>query len=238
MDKYSLIFKTIHFLSAFLVFTLLILGFYMLGIENEEQLILFYNTHKSLGVIVFALVLLRIGLRVSNDRPDSLSTHTRWEKSLSRTTHWSLYFLMLTMPISGWIMSNAAGFSVPFFGMFELPDLIDKNDQILPLTQLIHKSLALILLSLLALHLAGTIKHHFLDRDDTLKRMTSVNLGLSGGSIIAILTGILWVTPLFLWVTGTGSENATHSTAHGAAQNEEHIDTEDTANHTKSTDSH
>jgi len=196
----------------------------MTGIEEEEKLIMFYETHKSIGIVLLVFVILRAGLRFITGVPASLKTHTNLVMKLSRFAHWTLYILMLAMPVTGWLMSNAAGFAVPFFGLFDLPDLVDKDQELMELMQAIHQFLAVALLFLIGLHIIGALKHHFIDKDETLQRMTSIRLAMSGGAAVALIAVILWVTPVLLWLSGTGEENAAHSSAHDV----EHATSHDT----------
>ncbi len=217
MERYSLTFKVIHLLSGLLLFGLLILGYYMVGLDDEQQLIAFYEAHKSIGVLLLGVIMLRLSWRILFGIPKRVKTHTRFEKVLSRSTHLLLYVFMFAMPVSGWLMSNAAGFSVPFFGLFDLPNLIEKNENMMNLTQLVHKYIALGLLTIVALHIVGALKHHFVDHDETLKRITYSRLGLSGGALIAIFASILWITPLLLWSLGPEPQGDAHAAAHDSA---------------------
>jgi hypothetical protein len=114
-------------------------------------------------------------------------------------------------------MANAAGFAVSFFGLFNLPDLIDKSDETLVIYQQIHFYAATALLGLISLHAAGALKHHFIDQDNTLKRMSSNNLNATGGVFIALTAALFTVSSIYLWISTAGDVNDSHDGAHGAA---------------------
>ncbi len=217
MRLYSPVFRGIHLVSALLIFVLIPLGFYMQGVDEEQTLVTLYNLHKSLGVLVLGTILLRIYLRVKTVKSKTSTNHSRLERNLSFLTQWSLYPLLLIMPVSGWLMSNAAGIPVSFFGLFNLPDLVSKSDASLVIYQQIHFYVATAILALISLHVAGALKHHFIDQDNTLKRMSSNNLNAAGGVVIALVAVLFLISSTYLWIANSGENNDAHTGAHGAA---------------------
>lgn len=222
MTPYSPAFRVIHLVSALLIFVLIPLGVYMKGVDDVQTLITLYDLHKSLGVSLLGIILLRIYLRARTVKSENSLNHSKLVRNLSHLTHWSLYLLLLIMPISGWLMSNAAGFAVSFFGLFNLPDLIDKRDESLVIFQQIHFYAATALLGLISLHAAGALKHHFIDQDNTLKRMSSNNLNAAGGVIVASIAALFLVTSTYLWISTSGEINDSHDGAHGTAHSSAH----------------
>jgi cytochrome b561 len=100
--------------------------------------------------------------------PSNLKPHERF---LARFTHAALYVLLFAMPLTGWTMSSARGFPVSWFNLFELPDLVPKSTALYNTLVATHAVLACSLAVVVALHVAGAVKHHFVLRDDTLRRM-------------------------------------------------------------------
>lgn len=170
-SAYGLAAKGFHWIVAVLVIGLLCLGLYMADLEPNPFKFNLYFWHKSFGIAVLALMLARLGWKLSNTRPEKLATHKPWEKTLASIAHALLYALAIAMPLSGWIMSSAKGFSVSVFGLFTLPDLVAENKAIGALMAEFHETAAWIVIALLALHIGGALKHHFIDRDSTLRRM-------------------------------------------------------------------
>ncbi|MEQ1916638.1 MAG: cytochrome b/b6 domain-containing protein, partial [Gallionella sp.] len=94
-----------------------------------------------------------------------------WQQRAAHGVHHLLYLLMICIPVSGWLMSSAKGVPVVYLGLLQLPDLVEKDKALGKVLETTHELLSYTLMLLLALHLAAVIKHHFIDRDDTLSRM-------------------------------------------------------------------
>jgi cytochrome b561 len=130
--------------------------------------------HKSIGLTVLALSLLRLVLRYRAGFPRLPMHMTRGERALARLTHYGFYALMIAMPLSGWIMVSASTLNFPtqWFGLFTVPHLPTGTSKALAGTAgAAHMWLGYGAIALLALHIAGALKHHYLDRDDVLARM-------------------------------------------------------------------
>jgi len=129
------------------------------------------NWHKWFGMTIFMLAIVRLVWRLANPVPD-LSAETRpWERVLAKISHALLYTLIFAMPLTGWIMSSARAFGVSWFNLFRFPDLVGKNDQLYHLMHDTHHLLFKVLVATALLHAAGALKHHFIDRNDVLRRM-------------------------------------------------------------------
>lgn len=212
-DRFGFVAKFLHWTTALLIMTLLSVGFYMTSLGFSPTKLQIYMLHKSFGILVLMIVVLRIFWRLANPPPESLPTHKSWEKTLASFVHFFLYCVLIAMPLTGWIMSSAGDFPATFFGLFSLPHLVSKNQDIFNLTRNLHTYIALGILALLALHFAGAFKHHFIDRDATLQRMTKPYVGLVGGVLFAAVAGILWVAPAALFLKDQQSEEIEQSSA-------------------------
>jgi len=127
--------------------------------------------HKSVGITILMLVILRLLWRSLNLTPLLPDTLKPYERFLARFTHAALYVLLFAMPLSGWMMSSARGFPVSWFGFFTLPDLVAKNKSLYAALLTTHETLAWVLGAVVTLHVAAALKHHFMHRDDVLRRM-------------------------------------------------------------------
>jgi cytochrome b561 len=127
--------------------------------------------HKSVGLTILALAVVRLAWRWINPTPELPTTLKPYERRLARFTHSMLYVLLFAMPLSGWTMSSARGFPVSWFGVFQLPDLVPKSKPLYQALLTTHATLACVLGAVVALHVAGALKHHFMLRDDVLRRM-------------------------------------------------------------------
>ena len=127
--------------------------------------------HKSVGITILALAILRLAWRRLNPTPPLPTTLKPYQRRLARFTHVMLYVLLFAMPLSGWMMSSARGFPVSWFGFFQLPDLVPKNKALYEALLTTHGTLACVLGAVVVLHVAGALTHHFMLRDDVLRRM-------------------------------------------------------------------
>lgn len=173
-EHYGFIAKGFHWLIALLVVGLLCVGLYMADRDPSPFVFRLYFFHKSIGISVLVLMALRLTWRSVSKPPGALASHKKWEKGLARVVYALFYVLLIAMPLSGWIMSSAKGFSVSFFGLFTLPDLVHENKILEEAMAEFHEIAAWTIIGLLCLHVAGALKHHVIDKDSTLRRMLPV----------------------------------------------------------------
>lgn len=172
-DRYGIINILLHWIMAILVLGMIALGWYMSDLPVSLQKLKLFGLHKEFGVLVFMLIILRLFWRLINQTP-RLPSQIPWIQRLAaRIVHWIFYVLLILIPISGWLMSSAAGLSVSFFGLFTLPNIIDANKETMEQFLIVHSWLAYTLLVVIILHAAAALKHHFIDKDDILRRMLS-----------------------------------------------------------------
>jgi len=178
IERYSTSLRVLHWLRAVIVIGMLWAGWYMTGMNDEipSKFEFYYPWHKSFGVLAFLLVLTQIAVRVRTPHlPRPLQTLAPYERLLSILVQRTMYGLLVVVPLMGYSMSSTYTQSdgVFFFGV-NLPELLPKNDNWFVVFQALHKYLAYTLLVLIVLHVAGALKHRFLDRDphkDVLRRM-------------------------------------------------------------------
>jgi cytochrome b561 len=126
--------------------------------------------HKSLGITILGLAIIRLVWRLLNPVPSTNGLRT-WERVLARLSHLLLYALIFAMPLTGWMMSSARNFPVSWFNLVQLPNLVAPGRETYELMHDLHGALFAALVLVALLHVAGALKHHFLDRNDVLKRM-------------------------------------------------------------------
>jgi cytochrome b561 len=168
---YTPVAKGLHWLMAALILGLLALGLYMHELPLSPEKLQLYSWHKWAGVTVFLLVWLRLLWRLSHRPPAlpaSMSTRMQWA---AHAGHALLYVLMVLIPLSGWLMSSAKGFQTVWFGVLPIPDLIGKDKPLGELLAQAHKLLNFLLMLTLAGHVGAALWHHFVLKDDTLRRM-------------------------------------------------------------------
>ncbi|HZV83877.1 MAG TPA: cytochrome b [Brevundimonas sp.] len=170
-NRYSTVSLTLHWLTAALVVTqvLLISAHEATDGPLSRE---FVNIHKSVGLTILILTLARLAWRFANPAIPLPDRTPRWQKLLARATHVLFYVFLLAMPLVGWAASSASGRDIQFFGLFEWPLLpIGGGRETARDLMDLHETAAKALYVLIALHVAGALKHHFIDRDNVLHRM-------------------------------------------------------------------
>ena len=167
----------LHWLVALLIFIAFPLGLYMHGLVLSPFKLKLVSYHKWIGVTVFLLTLARLAWRMKHVPPPLPDTIPLWQQRAAHSMHFLLYVLLMAIPLSGWLMSSAKGFTVVYLGLVPLPDLVGKDKALGDLLAEVHETLNFGLLALVCLHVAAALKHHFIDRDATLRRILPFGKG-------------------------------------------------------------
>ena len=175
LPRYNVTAIALHWLLALAILGSMAVGIYMSDLEISPQKLKLYNWQKWAGMIILALSVLRLVWRLTH-RPPELPPRIAlampaWQVTLHHATHRLMYALFFIVPLAGWIYSSMAGFPVVLFGVLPLPDLVAVDKPLAKSLQDVHGLLAYTLLALVLLHVAGALKHHFIDRDGLLSRM-------------------------------------------------------------------
>ncbi len=158
----------LHWVVAIMILMLLGSGIYMHEFEARDV----YPIHKSFGITITLFVVVRILWRLKEGWPTPDSSHAPWERILSRISHYVLIAGTLFMPVSGMIGSVAGGRGLYWFGVELIArDPAGKNKMLAEAAHDAHEMLAKIIILFLILHIAGALKHHFIDKDNTLRRI-------------------------------------------------------------------
>lgn len=173
-DRYGAVAILLHWLMAFLMIGLVAWGFYMarlpdVGFDTRKITLIIY--HKEVGLLVLLLFVLRLGWRITQVLPQLVAHLPDWQRIAARFVHLCFYALMFALPVSGWLMSSAAGIPVSLFGLFMLPDFLPQDDYLFQRLVDIHKWLGYLLMLLIFVHVGAALRHHFLFKDDTLRKM-------------------------------------------------------------------
>lgn len=168
--RYGWIAMIFHWGMALLIIGMLGVGLYMAELPLGMLKFTLYKWHKQCGMIVLILAAFRLGWRWASVIP-RLPTHmTKWQQLAAHGAHYALYFFMFANPLTGWMLSSAAGISVSFFGVV-LPDFIMPNEGMHRLLSTVHAGLAYGLIVTLCAHMGAAFYHHFFYKDDILRRM-------------------------------------------------------------------
>ena len=173
--RYSGIARFFHWLTVILLLVTIPIGLAMtyrggeLNIWDTTTNVL-YNSHKALGVIILAVVLMRLAYRLIHGAPADEPTLTGLQKLVAHVVHWTLYGLLILIPIIGWIGVSMFP-ALELFGLFKLPALAAPDQATAKWMFEVHEILGKLLLALIALHVVAALGHHFVLRDGVLRRM-------------------------------------------------------------------
>ena len=183
----------LHWLIAIFIALMFVLGWYMAELPKEapkqmaydlfdlgvytwqvaEEIsprTFYFNLHKSLGLTVLALIVLRILWRITHTPPAALSSYKAIEKKVATATHHSLYLLMLAVPVTGLTMAINSKYGVKWFGIDVIAGL--DNKPVRDFFECTQEFVGIVLLVLIGIHLLGALKHKFIDKDNTMSRMS------------------------------------------------------------------
>ncbi|ACT48025.1 cytochrome b [Methylotenera mobilis] len=169
--RYTLTAIVIHWLMALLLIALFAVGLYMHELKFSPFKLQIYSWHKWAGVTAFMLVMLRLAWRIKHRPPVLPWTISKLAKLGAHIGHGVLYFLMIAIPLSGWLMSSAKGFQTVYFGVLPIPDLLAKDKALGDSLQAVHMILSYSMAAVVLGHITAAIKHHVLDKDDVLRRI-------------------------------------------------------------------
>lgn len=168
----------LHWIVAISMIAMLVFGFYLDGLERGDAKTALLALHKSVGSLLLFVVLLRLWWRLRQGALEPLGDHPRWLEVAARASHHFLLFATIAMPITGIIRSVGRGRAIEIFGLPFIPQLLtERNEIISTIGSLGHEIVAYAAAAVIAVHAAAALKHHFIDRDGTLRRMLGGTAG-------------------------------------------------------------
>ncbi|OGP15663.1 MAG: cytochrome b [Deltaproteobacteria bacterium GWA2_54_12] len=171
IGNYTLTAVTLHWATAVIVISAAVLGIYMHELPFSPTKLRLYSYHKWMGVTVFLLALVRLAWRSFHPAPALPGNMPLWEQQAAKGAHGALYALMIAVPVAGWVMSSAHGFQTVYLGILPIPDFIGKDKELAEVLEKVHGAFSLSFMALVMLHAAAALKHHFINRDNVLRRM-------------------------------------------------------------------
>ena len=179
-EKIDLTSIALHWVAAVSIISMLVMGFYMKYLPNFNV----YDVHKSFGILLCLLLLYRVARRLAQGWPTPVREYQKFEVVLSKIVHWGLMVSMLMMPLSGMLLSAASGHGFGVFGIRLFPsnhndagEVVAFSETLYTLGTSLHGVFGFLISGLVTLHITGALKHHFIDRDLTLKRMLGKSIG-------------------------------------------------------------
>ena len=163
--------QLLHWLVVLLILVQATAGLLMTEMRNSPDKVQAYALHKSFGLTILALAVLRLAWRWYAGTPRPVPGMPRWQERVARLSHWGLYALLFAIPISGWVLNSVAGFPLQWFGLFNLPALVGQDQDLRETARDLHALLFWTLAALALGHAAAAFHHHLFRRDATLARM-------------------------------------------------------------------
>jgi cytochrome b561 len=160
----------LHWIMAAGILGVGALGLWMDGMKPSMAKINMFALHKSIGLTLLALLLLRMLWRAIDRGPREVPA-PRWQQRAARAVHVILYVLIAALPLSGWLFNSLRGYPLQWFKLFNLPSLAGKDMTWAPFIKDVHEYLFWMLLMVLVVHVGAAVKHHWVDHDDVLRRM-------------------------------------------------------------------
>jgi cytochrome b561 len=173
LNRYGAVAQLFHWAIVALIITQFVLALRAKGLSPVAKIGIL-ATHKSIGITILGLALLWLAWRWLNTVPPLPPGAPRWQNRAAHVSHFLLYALLFITPLLGWLMSSARAFSVSWFGLVTLPDFIKPSKAAFQSLHEAHEFMAYSLAAIAIVHAAAALKHHFLDRNDVLRRMLPV----------------------------------------------------------------
>jgi cytochrome b561 len=171
MQKFGRARRSFHWLIAGLLLIQIPLALYMVDQPEGADQFANYALHKSFGMVLFSVGVARLVWALLSKRPALPADTPRWEKVIAKVTQAILYILICLMPMSGWMMSSLADVPITIFGLFTLPMLVPPDKETMESFRDMHEIQSWILLTVITLHAAAALRHHFITRNDILRSM-------------------------------------------------------------------
>ena len=170
--NYGVVAKGFHWLLFMMLTFSIVAGNFLADMPKGAEKLEAAGMHKSFGAIILTLIFLRLFWRLINVQPGDPEGTTPIQSKLASVMHGGLYLLMFAQPLAGILMSQAAGFPVSFFGLFEFPVFLDTNIPLAEFFRSMHGIVWILLVLAVIVHVSAATYHHFIQKDDVLKRMT------------------------------------------------------------------
>ena len=170
-QRWGAVAMAFHWIMALIILAMIPLGIVAVNWRLSPTKLELFFWHKSFGITILALVVLRLLWRYANPTPALPQDTPRVERFLAGLSHALLYALMIVIPLSGWVINSAANFPFKVFGIARLPEIVEPDKATQELASDVHLGLVITLVVILAVHIAAALRHHMVKRNDVLSKM-------------------------------------------------------------------
>ena len=171
--EFGLISKILHWLIATIMISLIVIGWYTSGLDEETVLYWrMLDLHITLGLAMFMLFLIKVTWKIYSPNPDYIPGLASWERITARSVHWFFIIAIGLIPLIGFLYAASDGEPINIYDFFEIPDIGSFTKSVRHTLHDVHMYLAYTGAALIVVHITAALKHHFIDRNDTLRRMT------------------------------------------------------------------
>ncbi|MBF0470449.1 MAG: cytochrome b [Gammaproteobacteria bacterium] len=171
-NTYGVVAKGFHWILFLMLSFTIAAGNFLESMPKGAEKLQAAGMHKSFGAVLMMLIMLRLLWRLINVTPKLPNGTTPVQALLAKGMHWALYALMFAQPLSGMLMSQAAGYPVSFFALFEFPVFLDKSQGLAEFFRAMHGTVWILLVVAVIGHVGAALHHHFIKKDNVLKQMT------------------------------------------------------------------
>jgi len=171
-NTYGVVAKSFHWLLFLMLTFSVVAGNFLASLPKGAEKLEAAGMHKSFGAVILMLIMLRLVWRLINVTPQLPNETTVAEAFIAKAMHWGLYVLMFAQPLSGIMMSQAAGYPVSFFGLVEFPVFLSKNPELAKTFLSMHGTVWILLVIGVIGHAGAALQHHFIKKDNVLRQMT------------------------------------------------------------------
>lgn len=170
-DSYGAVAKAFHWLTLLMLIGSFTIAYSMVDMRISPRKLELYSWHKWVGATVFLIVILRLAWRLRNPAPPLPEGMSPLQRRLAGLSHGLLYTILIVMPLTGWVMSSARNLPLVYLGLIEIPSPFGVNQALGDALKTVHYYLSLALLFFVGIHVLAALQHHFILRDDGLRRM-------------------------------------------------------------------
>jgi len=171
-SQYGVVSKLLHWLNALLMPPMIIIGYYQTTLSDENPLYFrLLDLHQATGLFILCLFMIKLAWRTISPNPDLSTVSSGLALRLAYSVHILLFSAMAGLPVLGYLFATAQGDGIPFFGLFEIPGLIELDKTTAENVIALHAVLAYSIAVLIILHIAAALKHHYIDGSDAFRRI-------------------------------------------------------------------